>query len=49
MIAKLSGSCTPFVADWLVDALIFRDYKVHSANTTAVQKYSGMKDKKDAF
>jgi len=37
---------------WLVDALMEDGYRVHLANTTAIQKYSGMKhsdDKDDAF
>lgn len=37
---------------WLVDALMEDGYQVHLANTTAIQKYSGMKhsdDKDDAF
>jgi transposase len=37
---------------WLVDSLIADGYKVHLANTTAVQKYNGLKhcgDKEDAF
>lgn len=37
---------------WLVDALMDADYHVHLANTTAVQKYNGLKysdDQDDAF
>jgi transposase len=37
---------------WLVDALMDADYQVHLANTTAIQKYNGMKysdDQDDAF
>ncbi len=37
---------------WLVDALMNHGYKVHLANTTAIQKYNGLKhcgDKEDAF
>jgi len=37
---------------WLVDMLMKEGYKVHLANTSAIQKYSGMKhadDKDDAF
>lgn len=37
---------------WLVDALMGEGYKVHLANTTAIQKYNGLKhsdDKDDAF
>jgi transposase len=37
---------------WLVDGLMEAGYRVHLANTTAIQKYSGMKhsdDKDDAF
>lgn len=37
---------------WLVDGLMEAGYQVHLANTTAIQKYSGMKysdDKDDAF
>ncbi len=37
---------------WLVDLLISEGYKVHLVNTTAVQKYSGLKysdDRHDAF
>jgi transposase len=37
---------------WLVDNLMTRGYKVHLANTTAIQKYNGLKhcgDKEDAF
>lgn len=37
---------------WLVDGLMEAGYLVHLANTTAIQKYSGMKhsdDKDDAF
>lgn len=37
---------------WLVDNLMDSGYKVHLANTTAVQKYNGLKhcgDKEDAF
>lgn len=37
---------------WLVDALMEEGYKVHLANTTAIQKYNGLKhsdDKDDAF
>ena len=37
---------------WLVDNLMASGYKVHLANTTAVQKYNGLKhcgDKEDAF
>ena len=37
---------------WLVDGLMDHGYKVHLANTTAIQKYNGLKhcgDKEDAF
>ena len=37
---------------WLVDSLMDCGYKVHLANTTAIEKYSGLKhcgDKEDAF
>lgn len=37
---------------WLVDNLMASGYKVHLANTTAIQKYNGLKhcgDKEDAF
>jgi transposase len=37
---------------WLVDALMDADYRVHLANTTAIQKYNGLKysdDQDDAF
>ena len=37
---------------WLVDGLMEADYKVHLANTTAIQQYSGLKhsdDKSDAL
>lgn len=37
---------------WLVDTLRSSGYKVHLANTTAIQKYNGLKhsgDKEDAF
>ena len=37
---------------WLVDALMADGYQVHLANTTAIQKYNGLKhsdDKDDAF
>jgi transposase len=37
---------------WLVDNLMESGYKVHLANTTAIQKYNGLKhcgDKEDAF
>jgi transposase len=37
---------------WLVDTLMGEGYKVHLANTTAIQKYNGLKhsdDKDDAF
>lgn len=37
---------------WLVDALMEAGYQVHLANTTAIQKYNGLKhsdDKDDAF
>jgi len=37
---------------WLVDALMEAGYRVHLANTTAIQKYSGLKhsdDRDDAF
>lgn len=37
---------------WLVDALMDSGYRVHLANTTAIQKYNGLKhcgDKEDAF
>jgi len=37
---------------WLVDSLMVQGYKVHLANTTAIQKYNGLKhsgDKEDAF
>jgi transposase len=37
---------------WLVDILMDSGYKVHLANTTAIQKYNGLKhsgDKEDAF
>jgi transposase len=37
---------------WLVDNLMDKGYKVHLANTTAIQKYNGLKhsgDKEDAF
>ncbi len=37
---------------WLVDGLMESDYKVHLANTTAIQQYSGLKhcdDKSDAL
>lgn len=37
---------------WLVDNLMDEGYKVHLANTTAIQKYNGLKhsgDKEDAF
>ena len=37
---------------WLVDNLMDSGYKVHLANTTAIQKYNGLKhcgDKEDAF
>lgn len=37
---------------WLVDGLMDADYKVHLANTTAIQQYSGLKhtdDKSDAL
>jgi transposase len=37
---------------WLVDGLMEAGYRVHLANTTAIQKYSGMKhsdDQDDAF
>lgn len=37
---------------WLVDSLVEDGYKVHLANTTATQKYNGLKhsgDKEDAF
>ncbi len=37
---------------WLVDLLLAEGYRVHLANTTAIQKYSGLKysdDRHDAF
>ena len=37
---------------WLVDLLMKEGYKVHLANTSAIQKYSGMMhadDQDDAF
>ncbi len=37
---------------WLVDVLMNHGYEVHLANTTAIQKYNGLKhhgDKEDAF
>jgi len=37
---------------WLVDTLMSSGYQVHLANTTAIQKYNGLKhcgDKEDAF
>jgi transposase len=37
---------------WLVDSLMEGGYRVHLANTTAIQKYNGLKhcgDKEDAF
>jgi transposase len=37
---------------WLVDGLMEAGYKVHLANPSAIQQYSGLKhadDKQDAF